>query len=56
VLISNDPPLLVTTWEDGAMVMLHRQGLGFYVNQMLTNLLGVLVQDYQEANGKKGAS
>ena len=56
VLTPDDPPLLVTTWEDGAMVMLDRQELGFYVSQVLANVLGVLVQDYQEANGKEGAS
>jgi hypothetical protein len=55
-LTPDDPPLLVTTWEDGAMVMLDRQELGFYVSQVLANVLGVLVQDYQEANGKEGAS
>lgn len=47
-----DPPLLVTTWEDGAMVMLDRKELGFYVNQVLSNLLGALLQDQQDANGK----
>lgn len=52
VSIPDDPPFLVTTWEDGAMVMLDRQEFGFYVRQVLENLLGVLVQDYQEANGK----
>jgi len=49
-----DPPLLVTTWEDGTMVMLDRKELGFYVGQVLTNLLGTLMQDHQEANGKSG--
>ncbi len=44
------PPLLVSTWEDGTMAMLDRSELGFYVNQILTNLLGELVQDYQDAN------
>jgi hypothetical protein len=51
-LVPDDPPLLVTTWEDGAMVMLDRQELGFYVSQVLANILGTLVQDYQEANEK----
>jgi hypothetical protein len=47
---SEEPPLLVSTWEDGTMAMLDRSELGFYVNQILTNLLGELMQDYQEAN------
>ena len=45
-------PLLVTTWEDGTMVMLDRSELNFYVQQVLTNLLGAFVQDYQDANKK----
>ena len=51
-----ESPLLVTTWEDGTMVMLDRKELSFYVQQVLSNLLGALVQDYQEANGKEGDS
>jgi hypothetical protein len=50
-----DAPLLVTTWEEGTMAMVNRAELGFYVRQILTNLLGVLVQDYQVANGNAGA-
>jgi len=49
-----DAPLLVTTWEDGTMAMVSRTEIGFYIQQILTNLLDVLVQDYQEANGKGG--
>jgi len=45
-------PLLVTTWENGTMVMLDRSELFFYVGQTLTNLLGDLVHDYQQANKK----
>ena len=52
----DDPPLLVTTWEDGTMVMLDRSELGFYVSQVLSNLLATLLQDSQEAQGKNGAS
>lgn len=44
------PPLLVSTWEDGTMAMLDRSELGFYINQILTNLLGEFVQDCQDAN------
>ncbi len=51
---SGEPPLLVSTWEDGTMAMIDRAELRFYVNQILANLLGELVQDYQEANGKSG--
>lgn len=50
--VLDDPPVLVTTWEDGVMVMLDRRELSFYVSQVLANVLGVLVQDYHEANGK----
>jgi hypothetical protein len=45
-------PLLVTTWEDGTMVMTNRAELGFYVRQVLLNVLGEFLQDYQDA--KKG--
>jgi len=51
---SGEPPLLVSTWEGGTMAMLDRRELEFYVKQILTNLLGDLVLDYQEANGKGG--
>lgn len=50
-----EPPLLVTTWEDGTMVMLNRSELNWYVSKVLVNLLSALVQDHQEANGKGGA-
>ncbi|HXG22806.1 MAG TPA: hypothetical protein VNN62_27495 [Methylomirabilota bacterium] len=56
-LNADEAPLLVTTWEDGAMVMLARAELHFYVQQVLVNLLASFVQDYQqanEANGKPG--
>jgi hypothetical protein len=43
-------PLLVTTWEDGTMVLTDRSGLPFYVQTTLTNLIANLVQDSQEAN------
>lgn len=55
-LAPKELPLLVTTWEDGTMVMLDRKELSFYVQQVLSNLLGALLQDHQEANGKGGAS
>lgn len=42
-------PLLVTTWEDGTMVMTDRAQLGFYVRQVLVNMLGEFLQDYQDA-------
>jgi hypothetical protein len=42
-------PLLVTTWEDGTMVMTDRAELGFYVRQVLVNMLGEFLQDYQDA-------
>ena len=45
-------PFLVTTWENGTMVMVNRSQLFFYVGQTLTNLLGDLVHDYQQANEK----
>ena len=48
--VSTEPPLLVSTWEDGTMAMLDRSELEFYVNQILTNLLDELVQEYQDAN------
>lgn len=46
---TDEAPLLVTTWEDGTMVMTHRAALGFYVRQVLLNVLGELFQDYQDA-------
>lgn len=42
-------PLLVTTWEDGTMVMTDRAALGFYVRQVLLNVLGEFLHDYQDA-------
>lgn len=45
------PPLLVSTWERGTMVMLDRAELFFYVQSVLTNLLGDLLEDYRGANG-----
>lgn len=42
-------PLLVTTWEEGTMVMTSRAELGFYVRQVLLNVLGEFLQDYQDA-------
>jgi hypothetical protein len=44
--------LLATTWENGTMAMLDHSAFPFYLQQTLTNLLGELVQDYQEASGK----
>jgi hypothetical protein len=44
--------LLVTTWEDGTMVMTDRSGLPFYVQTTLTNLIANLAQDSREANKK----
>ena len=54
--VPDESPYLVTTWEDGTMVMSDKKELNFYVQQVLANLLGALVQDYQEANRKGRAS
>jgi len=50
--VAENTPLLVTTWEDGTMVMSDRKELQFYVQQVLSNMLGSFMQDYQTANGK----
>jgi hypothetical protein len=53
---SQDTPpvsrLLVTTWEEGTMVMTDRSGLPFYLQTTLTNLIATLAQDSAEANKK----
>jgi hypothetical protein len=45
-------PLLVTTWERGTMVMMNRKELGFYVRQVLINLLWELAEDTKTANAQ----
>jgi hypothetical protein len=44
--------LLVTTWENGTMAVVDRSAFPFYLQQVLTNLLAELIQDYQAASGK----
>lgn len=44
-------PHLVTTWENGTMVMTTAGELPFYTQNLLINLLSDLVHDYQEAKG-----
>lgn len=44
-------PHLVTTWENGTMVMTTAGELPFYTQNLLINLLSDLVHDYQEAQG-----
>jgi hypothetical protein len=43
-------PHLVTTWENGTMVMTTAGELPFYTQNLLINLLADLVYDYQEAS------
>ena len=51
----NDSPLLVTTWENGTIVMLDRSELHFYTQQILTNLLAELTSDWRAAKTEPGA-
>jgi hypothetical protein len=51
VTTGEEKPLLVSTWENGTMAMVARKELFFYVKRILTNLVGDLVHDRQEANG-----
>ncbi len=44
------PPLLVTTWENGMLVMSELSEMHFYVQQILSSLLAELTQDWREAN------
>ena len=44
-------PYLVTTWENGTMVMTTAGELPFYTQNLMLNLLADLVYDYQEASG-----
>ena len=44
------PPLLVTTWENGMLVMSELSEMHFYTQQILSNLLAELTQDWREAN------
>ena len=46
-----EKPLIVSTWENGTMVMVTRKELFFYVKQVLTNLVGDFVRDQRTANG-----
>ena len=43
-------PLLVTTWENGMLVMSELSEMHFYVQQILASLLAELTQDWREAN------
>ena len=45
-----EKPLIVSTWENGTMVMVTRKELFFYVKQVLTNLVADFVRDQKEAN------
>lgn len=44
-------PHLVTTWEKGTLVMTTAGELPFYTQNLMLNLLGDLVHDYQETSG-----
>ena len=45
-------PHLVTTWENGAMVLTNPRELAFYTQNVLINLLGDLMHDYQQASAE----
>ena len=53
---SSAPLLLVTTWENGTMVMARRNEFFFYIRHVLLNLLGELTQDWRAANNGAGES
>ena len=44
-------PHLVTTWENGTMVLTNPKELAFYTQNVLINLLGDLVHDHHQASG-----
>jgi hypothetical protein len=44
-------PLLVTTWEHGTMAMVSRSELGFYMQNILVNLIDQLAQDRRGSSG-----
>ncbi len=46
------PPLLVTTWENGMLVMSDLSEMRFYMEQILASLLAELTQDWREANAR----
>lgn len=48
---AEEKPLIVSTWENGTMAMIARKEIGFYVRNMLINLVGDLAHDHREANG-----
>ena len=45
-------PLLVTTWENGMLVMSELSEMRFYMQQILASLLAELTQDWREANAR----
>lgn len=45
-------PHLVTTWENGTMVLTNPKELAFYTQNVLINLLGDLMQDSRQASGE----
>jgi len=51
IITAEEKPLIVSTWENGTMVMVTRKELFFYVKQVLTNLVADFVRDQREANG-----
>lgn len=51
IATAEEKPLIVSTWENGTMVMVTRKELFFYVKQVLTNLVADFVRDQREANG-----
>ena len=44
------PPLLVTTWENGMLVISDLSEMHLHMQQILSNLLAELTQDRREAN------
>jgi hypothetical protein len=51
IVLAEEKPLLVSTWENGTMAMVGRKEIGFYVRTILTNLVGDFTRDHKEANG-----
>lgn len=56
IAITEEKPLLVSTWENGTMAMVGRREIGFYVRTILTNLVGDFARDHKEANGAQPQS
>ena len=50
ITTAEEKPLIVSTWENGTMVLVTRKELFFYVKQVLTNLVADFIHDQREAN------